>query len=99
MTISGDTPRSTPAAARGTRRPSTPSDASCTSAPPTPHRSSGTAEYPNGTSRPGDNLYTDSVVALDVDTGALRWYHQVTAHDLYDRDQIHTLIARLPPGS
>ena len=58
----------------------------------------GTAEYPNGTSRPGDNLYTDSLVALDVDTGALRWYHQVTAHDLYDRDQVHALLARGPKG-
>lgn len=58
----------------------------------------GTAEYPNGTSRPGDNLYSDTLLALDVDTGALRWYHQVTAHDLYDRDQVHALIARLPRG-
>ncbi len=58
----------------------------------------GTAEYPNGTSRPGDNLYTDSLVALDVDTGALRWYHQVTAHDLYDRDQVHALLARPAKG-
>ena len=58
----------------------------------------GTAEYPNGTSRPGDNLYSDSLLALDVDTGALRWYHQVTPHDLFDRDQIHALVARLPNG-
>ncbi len=58
----------------------------------------GTAEYPNGTSRPGDNLYTDSVVALDVDTGKLRWYHQVTKHDLYDRDQVHVLLARVAKG-
>ena len=54
----------------------------------------GTAEFPNGQSRPGDNLYTDSVVALDVDTGALRWYHQVTSHDLFDRDQVHVMLAR-----
>jgi outer membrane protein assembly factor BamB len=53
----------------------------------------GTPEHPNGTSRPGDNLYTDSVVALDLHTGELRWYHQVTPHDIFDRDQIHTLIA------
>ena len=59
----------------------------------------GTAEYPNGTSRPGDNLYSDSLLALDVDTGALRWYHQVTAHDLYDRDQIHALHRSASPGS
>lgn len=53
----------------------------------------GTPEYPNGTSRPGDNLYTDSLVALDLETGALEWFHQVTAHDLFDRDQVHALIA------
>jgi outer membrane protein assembly factor BamB len=53
----------------------------------------GTPEWPNGTSRPGPNLYTDSVVALDLATGALRWYHQVTPHDLLDRDQVHVLLA------
>ena len=58
----------------------------------------GTAEYPNGSSRPGANPYTDSLVALDVDTGKLRWYHQVTAHDLFDRDQVHAMIVRLPRG-
>jgi len=58
----------------------------------------GTAEYPNGTSRPGDNLYTDSVVALDIDTGTLRWFHQVTQHDLFDRDQVHVMLARLANG-
>ncbi len=55
----------------------------------------GTEEYPNGSSRPGDNLYTDSAVALDLDTGELRWYHQVHPHDLFDRDLVHTLIARV----
>jgi glucose dehydrogenase len=58
----------------------------------------GTAAFPNGSSRPGDNLYTDSVVALDIDTGKLRWYHQITKHDLYDRDQVHVMLARLPGG-
>src|ERR687891_505663 len=53
----------------------------------------GTPEWPNGSSRPGPNLYTNSVVALDLQTGALRWYHQVIPHDLFDRDQVHTLIA------
>lgn len=57
----------------------------------------GTAEYPNGSSRPGPNLYTDSAVALDLDTGALRWYHQVHPHDLFDRDLVHTLIAHPTP--
>jgi outer membrane protein assembly factor BamB len=58
----------------------------------------GTARYPNGASRPGDNLYTDSVVALDIDTGKLDWYHQVTAHDLFDRDQINVMLAHLTDG-
>jgi alcohol dehydrogenase (cytochrome c) len=47
----------------------------------------------NPDQRPGDNLYTDSVVALDVDTGRLLWYHQVTPHDIFDRDQVHVLLA------
>ena len=58
----------------------------------------GTEQYPNGTSRPGPNLYTDSLVALDVNTGKLRWFHQVTAHDLFDRDQVHALLARTSDG-
>lgn len=57
----------------------------------------GTAEFPNGTSRPGPNLYTNSAVALDVATGELAWYHQVIPHDLFDRDLVHTLISH-PPG-
>ncbi|MBX3313779.1 MAG: PQQ-binding-like beta-propeller repeat protein [Actinobacteria bacterium] len=52
----------------------------------------GTAEFPNGSSRPGPNLYTDSVVALDAATGELRWYHQAIEHDIFDRDLIHTLV-------
>jgi alcohol dehydrogenase (cytochrome c) len=42
----------------------------------------------NGDVRPGDNLYTDSVVALDVDTGKLKWYFQFTPHDTHDWDAI-----------
>jgi PQQ-dependent dehydrogenase (methanol/ethanol family) len=40
----------------------------------------------DGTSRPGDNLYTCSIIALDVQSGALRWYYQVVPHDLWDTD-------------
>ncbi len=36
--------------------------------------------------RPGDNLYTNSVIALDVKTGNQKWYYQFTPHDLKDRD-------------
>lgn len=40
----------------------------------------------NGDPRPGDNLYTCSLVALDADTGTLRWYFQFTPHDTHDWD-------------
>jgi outer membrane protein assembly factor BamB len=46
----------------------------------------GTPEFPSGTSRPGPNLYTNSLVKLNAKTGKLKWYHQVTPHDLYDWD-------------
>jgi glucose dehydrogenase len=46
----------------------------------------GTEEYPAGSSRPGDNLYTDSVVSLNPATGGLNWYYQVKPHDLFDLD-------------
>ena len=39
-----------------------------------------------GQDRAGDNLYTSSLVALDVDTGKLRWHYQFTPHDLHDWD-------------
>jgi glucose dehydrogenase len=41
--------------------------------------------YPWGTSRPGPNLYTDSVVKLSP-AGKLLWYYQLTPHDLFDWD-------------
>lgn len=46
----------------------------------------GASKYPFGSSRPGPNLYTDSLVKLDAKTGKLDWYHQVTPHDIYDWD-------------
>lgn len=46
----------------------------------------GTKRYPWGSSRPGRNLYTDSIVKLDAKTGALRWYYQITPHDLCNGD-------------
>ena len=39
-----------------------------------------------GGDRPGDNLYTDSLVALDADTGKMKWYFQFTPHDVWDWD-------------
>jgi alcohol dehydrogenase (cytochrome c) len=38
--------------------------------------------------RPGDNLYSDSVVALDPDTGALKWHFQFTPNDSHDYDSV-----------
>jgi alcohol dehydrogenase (cytochrome c) len=40
----------------------------------------------DGRSRVGDNLYSDSVVALDTDTGKLKWHYQFTPHDELDYD-------------
>lgn len=40
----------------------------------------------NGDRREGDNLFSDSVVALDADTGKLRWHFQFTPHDEFDYD-------------
>jgi outer membrane protein assembly factor BamB len=45
----------------------------------------GTDSYPLGSSRPGPDLYTDSVVKLSP-AGKLLWYYQLTPHDLYDWD-------------
>jgi alcohol dehydrogenase (cytochrome c) len=45
----------------------------------------GTEEFPSGSSRPGPNLYTDSVMAMTSD-GQLEWFTQVRRHDLYDLD-------------
>jgi alcohol dehydrogenase (cytochrome c) len=45
-----------------------------------------------GDSRPGDDLYTASVLALNPSTGALKWYFQFTPHDLYDYDANETPV-------
>ena len=48
----------------------------------------------NGEVRKGDNLYSDCVIALDADTGKLKWYFQFTPHDVHDWDatQIPVLV-------
>jgi outer membrane protein assembly factor BamB len=59
----------------------------------------GTPKYPNGSSRPGPNLYTNSLVALDGQTGKLLWYQQAVPHDVRDYDlEIPAIIASLPIG-
>jgi alcohol dehydrogenase (cytochrome c) len=45
-----------------------------------------------GSLRPGDDLYTDCVLALDPDTGKLKWHFQFTPHDLYDYDATETAV-------
>jgi alcohol dehydrogenase (cytochrome c) len=39
-----------------------------------------------GDVRPGDDLFSDAVVALDADSGQLRWYAQQLSHDVHDWD-------------
>jgi len=61
----------------------------------------------NGDHRAGDNLYSDCVVALDADTGKLKWYFQFTPHDNFDYDAVQVPVladiqwpgANAPAGS
>ncbi len=46
----------------------------------------------NPAQRPGDNLYSDSVVALDADTGELKWHFQFTPNDDYDYDSVQVPV-------
>ncbi len=41
-----------------------------------------------GAIRPGDNLYTDSMVAIDLDKGTYKWHYQYIAHDVWDLDAV-----------
>ncbi len=45
-----------------------------------------------GRERPGDNLYTDSIVAIDLNTGAHKWHFQYVAHDVWDLDAVSPVI-------
>jgi alcohol dehydrogenase (cytochrome c) len=50
-----------------------------------------------GDVRPGDNLFTDSIIALHGSSGKLAWYFQFTPHDEYDRDATQTpILADIP---
>jgi outer membrane protein assembly factor BamB len=46
----------------------------------------GSPEDPWGSSRPGPNLYTNSIVKMNAKTGKMQWYFQLTPHDIYDWD-------------
>lgn len=51
----------------------------------------------DGAARLGDNLYSDSVVALDADTGRLRWHYQFSPHDEFDWDATQIpVLAEIP---
>ena len=45
-----------------------------------------------GGDREGDNLYTDSIVALDPDTGQLQWHYQQIPHDVWDYDTAYEMV-------
>lgn len=46
----------------------------------------GTPEHPFGSSRPGPNLYTNSMVKMNAASGKMQWHYQQTPHDIYDWD-------------
>ncbi len=46
----------------------------------------------NGANRAGDNLFTATILALDVHTGAYRWHYQVVRHDIWDYDSANPTI-------
>jgi alcohol dehydrogenase (cytochrome c) len=46
----------------------------------------------NGDERGGDNLYSSSVVALDADTGKIKWHYQFSPHDEFDYDAVQVPV-------
>ena len=53
-------------------------------------RSCGSSQ--DGSTRPGINLFANSVVAVDMKTGAYKWHHQSIRHDVWDMDNVHALL-------
>jgi len=51
-----------------------------------------TPAFTNGTRGPGDNLYTSSLIALNVETGKMAWYFQTSPHDMHDYDSAQTPV-------
>ncbi len=45
-----------------------------------------------GAERPGDNLYTNSMIAVDLETGKYKWHFQYIAHDVWDLDAVSPVI-------
>ncbi len=53
-----------------------------------------------GAIRPGDNLYTDSMVAIDLDKGTYKWHFQYVAHDVWDLDAVSPpILTQVRDGS
>jgi outer membrane protein assembly factor BamB len=59
----------------------------------------GSAKFPWGSSRPGPDLYTDSIVKLNSKTGKLIWHYQLTPHDIYDWDLENSPILSTSNGT
>ncbi len=51
-----------------------------------------TPAFTNGTRGSGDNLYTSSLIAVNVDTGKMAWYFQSSPHDMHDYDSAQTPV-------
>lgn len=52
----------------------------------------------DGGVRPGDNLYTDCVVAIDATTGKTKWYYQTVPHDVWDLDAVSPPVVTMLGG-
>ncbi len=65
---------------------------------PAPLYDWGGADWKTTGARPGDNLYTTSVIALDPDTGKLESYHQELPHDAWDFDSAVDEFVMLDKG-
>jgi alcohol dehydrogenase (cytochrome c) len=68
----------------GSRARTTPRSRPCTGRPGNP-----CPDY-DGSQRVGDNLYSDSILALDLKSGRMKWHYQYTPHDLWDWDSQQT---------
>ena len=52
----------------------------------------------DGSMRPGDNLFTDAIVALDATTGKTKWYYQTIPHDVWDLDAVSPPVVTMLDG-
>jgi alcohol dehydrogenase (cytochrome c) len=52
----------------------------------------------DGAIRPGDNLYTDCVVAVDATSGKTKWYYQTVPHDVWDLDAVSPPVVAMVGG-